>query len=416
MQNKIRFFDNYIEIECERGDTETHALATQLYPLHSNRIRTKFWTSPRNVVEVLKLFRGLDETNIDTAPQKIQEYWYKEASSRAQVEDLLLNGPKHDCRVNEHLTLRRHQQLGREIAKIRDRFCFFYDTRTGKTPMSLTIIYDDIVVNPKHKWLVVCPLILIDNAWLEDADTFFPNVNTISCHATTPKKRAEKLAQEANIYVTNVESFAKYREDFEKMGFHGCIVDESSTMKSHSSKTSEALVDFAQTMKRFYLLSGTPAPNGEWEYYKQLQAIDYYGMHQSYTQFEQYFFIDTSFNSNYKKLVVRPDRKDELTAMIKKYSLYVDKEDVLTTPGRIFHEVEFVLPTGLKDFYNKMKNELSIEVLDERKITVKSSAAMYNKLNQITSGFVMLNKSLFPFWSVKNSFSKSPLKSSSFNI
>ena len=393
MANKLRFTDNYIEIECDRGDTETLEKITHFYPIHSNRIKTKFWTSPRNIAEVLRIFRNVTEDNISTAPLNIQCMYYTEVHAKQSVDTLISTGPIGPCYINDQLTLMKHQQLGREIAMKRDRYCFFYDTRTGKTPLSLSIIYDDLREHPSHKWLVVCPLILIDNAWLEDALKFFPNIKTISLHATTPKKRAEKMATEASIYITNVESFAKYKEDFEKMGFHGCIVDESSTMKSHKSKTSEALVDFAQKMKRFYLLSGTPAPNGEWEYYMQLRAIDFYGMHQSYTQFKEYYFIDISHNSNYEKLVVRPDRKDELYALIKKYSLYVDKEDVLTTPGRTWHEVEFELPDALKTHYNKMKNdlviELSIDTENTKKITAPSAAAKLNKLNQITSGFIM---------------------------
>lgn len=389
--NKLRFSDTYIEIECPRGDAETLEKVTQLYPLHSNRIKTKFWTSPRNVDKVLKLFRGIDKHNIDTAPPMVQKYYGDEMRAR-RVVDELLNGNRptvFDPQVSDTLTLMPHQELGREIAIMRDRFCFFYDTRTGKTPLSLSIIYDDLRGYPSHKWLVVCPLILIENAWLADAKEFFPDIKTLSLHATTPKKRAEKMTQEASIYITNVESFAKYKEDFEKMGFHGCIVDESSTMKSYKSKTSEALVDFAQKMKRFYLLSGTPAPNGEWEYYMQLKAIDYYGMPQSYSQFEQYYFVDTSFNSDYKKLVVRPDRRDDLLALIKKYSVYMDKEDVLTTPGRTWHEVEFDMPDKLKQAYNDMKQELCVEISEEVNILAGSSAAKLNKLNQITSGFIM---------------------------
>lgn len=394
--NKLRFSDSYIEIECPRCDAETLEKTTQLYPIHSNRIKTKFWTSPCNVDKVLKLFRGIDQSNIDAAPSMVQKYYKSEMRAR-QVVDNLLSGEQKtvfEPQVSDTLTLMPHQELGREIALVRDRFCFFYDTRTGKTPLSLSIIYDDLREHPNHKWLVVCPLILIDNAWLEDAKTFFPDIKTVSLHATTPKKRAEKMLQEASIYVTNVESFAKYKEDFEKMSFHGCIVDESSTMKSYKSKTSEALVDFAQKMKRFYLLSGTPAPNGEWEYYMQLKAIDFYGMPQSYTQFEQYYFVDTSFNSNYKKLVVRPDRRDELLALIKKYSVYMDKEDVLTTPGRTWHEVEFELPSALKVAYNAMKEELCVEISEDVNILAGSAAAKLNKLNQISSGFIMDTKAI----------------------
>lgn len=387
--NKLYFSDSCIEIAVDKGDDATLSKLCELYPIASNRSKTLFKTSLRNTPEVLKLLRGIDETNIDTAPLQIQKYFRKELEARRGVDSIMHGDTALDPHVSDTLTLMDHQERGREIAILRDRFCFFYDTRTGKTPLSLSIIYDDLREHPNHKWLVVCPLILIDNAWLEDAKQFFPSIKTVSCHAATPKKRAEAMAQEASIYVTNVESFARYQEQFEAMGFAGCIVDESSTMKSTKSKQAKALVDFAQKVKRFYLLSGTPAPNGEWEYYMQLKAIDYYGVHQSYTQFKEHYFVNLSHNPQYEKLNVRPDKRDELLAFIKQYALYVDKEDVLTTPGRTFHEIEFDLPDELKKYYTKMKNDMAIEIAEETQITAASAAAKLNKLRQISSGFVM---------------------------
>ena len=387
--NKILMSKNCLEVQCDRSDTATHEQLVDSYPMHSNRIKTSFKMSMRLLPEVLEKLRRVDATNIDSAPEKVQQYWFHEINARREVQDLLNNGPRQSCVVNEHLTLMRHQQLAREIAQYRDRYAFFYDTRTGKTPLSLAIMYDDIKKHPNHKWLVVCPLILIENAWIEDAKTFVPELNIVNCHAATKKKRLERIASEANIYVTNTESFVSYQEYFLGKGFTGCIIDESSDMKSPSSKVSKALVDFAQTVNRFYLLSGTPAPNGEHEYYMQLKAVDYYGVQQSYTQFKQYFFVNLSYNPQYEKLSVRPDRRDELLALIKKYAIYVDKEDVLTTPGRTFHEVEFEMPDTLKKHYNRMKNELYLEVQNGLKITAPSAAAKLNKLNQITSGFVI---------------------------
>ena len=389
MRNKILMSRNCLEVQCDRNDLETQKLMSSIYPIHTNRIKTQYRMSIHNVPEVLKLLRGIGVDNIDTAPPQVQRYFYKELAIRSNVEDLIKNGPRESFKVNEHLTLMRHQQLGREIAKYQDRYAFFYDTRTGKTPLSLAIMYDDIVANPTHKWLVVCPLILIENAWIPDAAEFIPEIKVVSCHAATPAKRLERINSEANIYVTNTESFVKYREHFDKLHLVGCIIDESSDMKSPKSKVSKELVDFAQTLERFYLLSGTPAPNGEQEYYMQLRAVDYYGIQQSYSQFKEHYFVNMSYNPQYEKLALRPDKKDELFSLIRKYALYVDKEDVLTTPGRTFHEVEFEMPAELKKHYNKLKNELYMEVGDGLRITAPSAAAKLNKLNQVTSGFII---------------------------
>ena len=389
MRNKILMSRNCLEVQCDRNDLETQKLMSSIYPIHTNRIKTQYRMSIHNVPEVLKLLRGIGVDNIDTAPPQVQRYFYKELAIRSNVEDLIKNGPRESFRVNEYLTLMRHQQLGREIARYQDRYAFFYDTRTGKTPLSLSIMYDDIVANPTHKWLVVCPLILIENAWIPDAAEFIPEIKVVSCHAATPAKRLERINSEASIYVTNTESFVKYREHFDKLHLAGCIIDESSDMKSPKSKVSKELVDFAQTLERFYLLSGTPAPNGEQEYYMQLRAVDYYGIQQSYSQFKEHYFVNMSYNPQYEKLALRPDKKDELFSLIRKYALYVDKEDVLTTPGRTFHEVEFEMPAELKKHYNKLKNELYMEIGDGLRITAPSAAAKLNKLNQVTSGFII---------------------------
>ena len=364
MRNKILMSRNCLEVQCDRNDVETQTLMSSIYPIHTNRIKTQYRMSIHNVPEVLKLLRGIGVDNIDSAPPQVQAYFYKELAIRSNVEDLIKNGPRESFKVNEHLTLMRHH-------------------------ISLSIMYDDIVANPTHKWLVVCPLILIENAWIPDAAEFIPEIKIVSCHAATPAKRLERINSEASIYITNTESFVKYREHFDKLHLTGCIIDESSDMKSPKSKVSKELVDFAQTLERFYLLSGTPAPNGEQEYYMQLRAVDYYGIQQSYSQFKEHYFVNMSYNPQYEKLALRPDKKDELFSLIKKYALYVDKEDVLTTPGRTFHEVEFEMPAELKKHYNKLKNELYMEIGDGLRITAPSAAAKLNKLNQVTSGFII---------------------------
>lgn len=385
--NKLVLSNNSIDIKCD--DNESRELMMDLYPFTVNRSKTVYKVSPHKVIEVLQLFRGVTEKDVSTLPLKIQQYWLDEKLRRDKLADLSKNGPTMPLKINSNLTLTKHQGVGRELAMYFDRFAFFYDTRTGKTPLSLSIINDDVKKHTSHKWLVVCPLILIDQAWMPDSLKFFPEIKTIKVWSTTKAGRIKALSQQGSIYIINSESFVRYKPFLEEMNFEGCIVDESSDMKSHRSNFSKEMVNFAQTMNRFYLLSGTPAPNGEHEYYMQMRAIDYYGWQSSYTQFKEYYFINLSYEPQYDKLVLRGDRKDELTERISKSALYVDKEDVLTTPGRTFHEVEIELPQELKKYYTKMKNDLAIEVDQERSIIAPSAATKLNKLNQITSGFIM---------------------------
>ena len=387
VSNKLIFTKQYVQVICSKNDDATQDALAEFYPVHANRSRTIFTLSPHYIIEALKVFRGIDQSNIHTAPPKVQEYFYKEFMLRDNVADLLKNGPKETCVVSNKLTLRTHQQLGRELARYYDRFAFFYDTRTGKTPLSLAIINDDVVKNPTHKWLIICPLILIYNAWLEDAARFFPELRVVNCHATKAADRLKAISTPGNVYITNTESFINYHQYF--TDFYGVFVDESSSLKSPSSDISKLMVKFSNTIPRFYLLSGTPAPNGEWEYYVQMRCIDFYGWQPSYSQFKERYFVNLSYSQQYEKLALRPDRKEELYSKLKQNSLYVDKEDVLDTPGRTFHEVEYEMPKELMKHYRKLKNELYVDLGNDLLITVPSAAAKLNKLNQVSSGFII---------------------------
>jgi hypothetical protein len=157
--------------------------------VHSNRKKTEHRVSIRHAPELLHELRGLTPDNLDAAPLAVQHYYLSELDARDKIARLIEFGHENNPVVNERLTLRKHQQLGREIAAIRDRFCFFFDTRTGKTPLSLSIMLDDLRKHPEHKWLVICPLILIENAWLEDAAKFVPGVKVVNCHAATKAKQ-----------------------------------------------------------------------------------------------------------------------------------------------------------------------------------------------------------------------------------
>lgn len=371
-----------IKVELAKGETlpaDVHLLE----PYHWNRAKTVFYFSLHKMPEVLKVF-GKDVARL---PESVKAKYNEVLSKRSAIRYLMQHGPQDPPVVTSYLTLRPHQQLAREVAQIYDKYAFYYDTRTGKTPTSISIILDDIREHPENKWLVVAPLILLDLAWGEDFAKFAPELKVSICHAQTKKKRLEKINADANVYIINTESYVNYAEYF--TGITRMILDESSSMKNKSSKFSKAIVDFSRTCDRLYLLSGTPAPNGAWEYYRQIQSLDYYGIQQSFAQFKLKYFLNLARDVRFEQLVLRPDMADELQELISNYALYVDKEDVLDTPGRQFIERTFNLPDELKGHYKQMKQDLAVDIIDNVTILAPSAATKLNKLNQITSGFLM---------------------------
>ena len=355
-------------------------------PYHVNRKGNIFTVSRRHILEIAE---QLGYT-IDTAPPAIREAMEQERRARLAIEELMTMGPQESPVVNEHLTLRPIQQVAREIAKYRNKYCIYLDTRVGKTPTSLAIINDDLKEHPNHKWLIICPLTLIENAWIPDIKKFMPGLSYINCHATTKAGRLKKLGDKsASVYLTNTESYATYKEYFDLFNFDGIILDESSCLKSPKTKQTKAILESAWNVNRFYQLSGRPAPNCEVEYYSQIRAVDYYGVHQSLTRFKQEYFVDTSYNSNFEKLQLRFDKKDEFFDLVKQYAIYADMGDELKLPGREFIEVSVDMPKEVAEHYKNVKNKMSTELADEVTITTLTAGTKINKLRQITSGFII---------------------------
>lgn len=391
MTNKLTINEVCVTIKTDM-DIEEQKLLDTLQPLvpatQFNRKLTEFKVSSNYIQEVLQVYRGITKDNVGKLPPLIRELWDLQSFKGEATKYIM----QQDF-VGKEDFLMPHQRRAVALANVHDRYGFYYDTRTGKTPLSLQIINNDIKLNPDHKWLIICPLILINNAWLIDAEKFFPELQMQSLHAATKAKRLEAFKRNANVYLINCESFEKYIEEIDKLGIYGAFVDESSKMKSHSSKFSKAAVAFSFKMKRWYLLSGTPAPNCEAEYYMQLRSLDPYCVPASYTQFELKYFNNLSYNPQYKVLSLKQEKADDLKKLIARYAVYVDKADVLNLPGREFIDCDIPMPDNLMKEYKLMKNKLYLELVKgtenlEDMIMVESEVAKVNKLRQISSGFI----------------------------
>lgn len=391
---KIKLEPNNIYLVPENDD-ERQSIK-EFYPYHKARINAAtqwYRISKLYLPKVLERYRGISPENAHCKLNAKQYKDYSKIINLSKVDCLKAYGPDGDGYVNENLQLRPHQQLAREIAKVQDKYAFYFDTRTGKTPLSLAIINDDLEKNPEHKWLVVCPLILMKNAWAEDIGKFFPDMKPVLLHDKLKAKRLELFKNKSNLYIINTESFASYIDSIKELGIHGMILDESSVLKSPTTTISKTMVEITNngSIEQFYMLAGTPAPNGEWEYYTQMLCIDKFGWQQSYMQFKTYYFNNLSYEPRYDKLVLKNEKRDEFNNHLSKYSIYVDKEDVLITPGREFIEHRYEMDKYNKDTYKAMKNEMCAELEErpEEYILAASAGVKVNKLNQISSGFII---------------------------
>lgn len=295
--------------------------------------------------------------------------------------------------------LYKHQQTGIEIGN-KKSYAYFWDCGTGKTCLMINII-KNLKRQGIYPALVVCPLSIIDAAWLEDVKKFAPQLKAISLWSKKPEERKKRLDQEADIYIANYETFKRLYPEIVKKQFGVLVVDESSKMKQHDSQITRSLLSMSGIRTRGsryisdwvvpyrYVLSGTPAPNDPTEYYPQIKFITGPGnkvFSDNFYSFRGYYCYSIPISPVCKKWVFKKSMQPELMEKMKPVSHVVRKEDAVDLPEQT-HCIRAVnLTTTERQAYDTFKRDLVLRFGDEQ-ILASSAVVEIMKLRQLTSGF-----------------------------
>lgn len=313
------------------------------------------------------------------------------------------------------ITLMEHQAQGASLCGQHDRYGFWLAPGTGKTMTMLAAVaasksardaceYMDeplesvgrvrawgaaIKPMPYHKTVVVCPKSIIENAWGNDAK-HFPAITFVNCWANTPAKRKAKIqTPDADVLAINFELFAKHRRDLYDAGVRRIIVDESSKLKSPDTQITKAMIEFCDFMKSVYLLSGTPAPNNDTEYWSQYRCIDKAVFGDSFYRFANEYFAPIKRTIKGKTVVIGYKQKEQkrsiFTKRMKARSWTLRKEDALDLPDQIDVTRTFELSREERKAYDDLQDTLKTEAAGG-KLSVKAEA-LVNKLRQVCGGW-----------------------------
>ena len=344
-------------------------------PGHAWNGEYKCWTYPFASLETIKdRFPGI------ALPETIEKYIEMRRTSSMQLEKTKVEGGDW-----EHPFLMQHQKMGVDIARTKKRFAFFYDTGTGKTIMMLGVEEDRPMIT-----LVICPLAIIRPAWIEDAMNFFPNLKVVSLNPGRDKSRKKlirALNSGANIFIVNFESFKILYDTILQLKINRLVIDESSKMKNHTSQITKDILAFGKTVEECYILSGTPAPNSELEYYPQIQLVAPGLLGPSFPSYKNYYFMKDPHNQY--KVYLNPDKKQELMDKIGQVAIYVSKDDCLDLPPYTFQMVEIDMAPEHKKIYKQMEKDQFAQITDDTVVLTPNKLAALMKLRQITSGFIL---------------------------
>ena len=288
--------------------------------------------------------------------------------------------PKEKKTINYSLSpyLYKYQKDIVNTALNLECFGIFSDTGTGKAAMGLEIAAH------YNKTIVLCPLSVIETAWIDDCHKFYPNQTIINVWGNSKTDRIKKLHTDSHIYVMNYESFKILRNEIRKMQFDCLIVDESSVMKNMSSQITIMLLDIAATIPHRFVLSGCPTPNHNSEIFPQMKFVDpelfgnnYYGF------LARYFHQDMANPHNWYQT---DEDKERYYARLSDKSIFLKKEDCVDLPEKVFEIRKFDLAKKQREYYDSVWFDIQSNINHWSKFEF---TAKLMKLREITSGFII---------------------------
>lgn len=238
----------------------------------------------------------------------------------------------------------------------------------------------------KHfgKTLIICPLSVIETAWIDDCHKFYLDLNIVNCWGNSKDERLKKLHSEADIYVMNYDSFKIVKNEIPKMGFKCMIVDESSVMKNMKSQITTDILTMIDYIPRRYVLSGTPTPNHNLEIFPQIKFVNNDIFGNNYLGFQAtYFHQDLEHPHIWYQ--TQTD-KDRFYNRLSDGCVFLKKEDCVDLPEKVFEIKRFGLLKDQRLYYNNMVRDIQDNINNWSKFEF---TAKLMKLREIVSGFVI---------------------------
>lgn len=296
------------------------------------------------------------------------------------------------------------QEAGTRFALQNDRAQFDVDMGLGKTIMILNAIDVLIRLGETAPTLVMAPKRVAQSTWGDEVKkwdhlSYLKVVPILG----TPKERIAALNTRADIYCVNYENLPWLVEHLDgEWPFKTMVADESTKLKSHRAHyratkngpslvcsggartTAIARLAFKKT-KRFWNLTGTPAPNGLldlWGSYWFIDAGERLG--KSYTAFEQKWFR-TGFNGY--SIEPLPNAEVEIREAIRDVTFALRAEDYLELGEEIVNTIYVDLPDKARRLYDEMEKEFYIQI-EAGEVEAFNAAAKSAKCHQIANGAV----------------------------
>lgn len=144
------------------------------------------------------------------------------------------------------------------------------DMGLGKTVQLLAhICLEKEAGRMQQPFLVICPTSVLPN-WVSEAAKFAPQLNVVPFHGQDRFASVAKM-KDADLVISTYPLLARDLETFDKLNWHGVVLDEAQAIKNYTTKLAQAARSLKSGHK--FCLTGTPIENHLGELWSQFQFL-----------------------------------------------------------------------------------------------------------------------------------------------
>ena len=218
----------------------------------------------------------------------------------------------------------------------------------GKSLQAITFLRKVIEEKPNSKVLIVCPTSLVYN-WKKEFDKFGSDLKYVTVH-DNKERRKEVInnRDKYNIFITSYGLIKNDNDEYEKIDFEVCIIDEAQAIKNYQAETTKEVKKIKAKFK--LALTGTPIENSVIEMWSIFDFL-----------MPGYLNNIDNFRSVYGIKDIDEDAKEiinKLKAQVKPFILRRKKVDVISDlPEKIEDNIYLELAPIQKSLYLKELND-----------------------------------------------------------
>lgn len=284
--------------------------------------------------------------------------------------------------------LRKYQKQMLRYCLSTDYPALFVQMRLGKTLVTIR----SCKIRGNRKILVVAPYSALYGWLLELLEENYNQDSIVELFGTSECRRnllAEKYG-DAQWFLFNKEGHRIFPE-IADYHFDCVIIDESTFIKSPARKSKITKQDNAtkffcdnfREAENRYILTGTPAPESELEYYSQLQFLDHLiWREKNFWEFRHKNFAMINYTP-----FLSPNGSKYLSNVLAKNCFFLTRYECKVGGKKIYQKRKIVLADKFRKIYEKIEKEFVLEYLNQEQETIYATTK-YVWLRRLCGGFI----------------------------